>query len=139
MQVQSYLFFDGRCEEALEFYKTAVGAEVDMMMRFKESPDGKDNPMCPPGSEDKILHACFRIGDTAVMGSDGYAKGNPEFKGFSLAISTKTEAEADKLFGALGAGGKVEMPLTQTFFSPKFGMLADKFGVNWMIMVEPKS
>ena len=137
MQVQSYLFFDGRCEEALEFYKKAAGAEVEMMMRFKESPDSASCPS--PGAEDKIMHACMRIGDTAVMASDGYARGNPEFKGFSLTISAKTEAEADKLFAALGEGGKVEMPMAKTFFSPRFGTLADKFGVNWMIMVEPKS
>ncbi len=86
MQVQPYLFFDGRCEEALDFYKKALGAKVEMLMRFKESPEGKDNPMCAPGSEEKIMHSCFKVGDTAVMASDGYAKGNPEFKGFSLSI-----------------------------------------------------
>jgi len=106
-----------------------------MLMRFKESPEGKDNPMCSPGSEEKVMHSCFKVGDTAVMASDGYAKGNPEFKGFSLSISAKTEAEADKMFNALAQGGQVQMPLTKTFFSPKFGMCADKFGVGWMVMV----
>jgi PhnB protein len=91
--------------------------------------------MCPPGSEEKIMHTSFTVGDTSVMASDGYAKGNPEFKGFSLSLTAKTEAEADKLFNALCAGGQVQMPLTKTFFSPKFGMCADKFGVGWMIMV----
>ena len=135
MQVQPYLFFDGRCEEALDFYKKALGAKVEMLMRFKESPEGKDKPMCSPGTEDKIMHSCFKVGDTAVMASDGYAKGKPEFKGFSLSISAKTEAEADKMFNALAEGGQVQMPLTKTFFSPKFGMCADKFGVGWMVMV----
>jgi PhnB protein len=136
MQVQPYLFFDGRCEEALNFYKKALGAKVEMMMRFKENPDSKNNAMCMPGSDEKIMHACFKVGDTAVMGSDGYAKGNPEFKGFSLSLTAKDEAEADKLFNALADGGQVQMPLGKTFFSPKFGMVADKFGVGWMILVE---
>ena len=135
MQVQPYLFFDGRCEEALEFYKKTLGAKVEMLMRFKESPDGTNSAMCPPGSEEKIMHACFKVGDTSVMASDGHAKGKPEFKGFSLAVTAKTEAEADKFFNTLAEGGQAQMPLTKTFFSPKFGMLADKFGVGWMIMV----
>jgi len=91
MQITPYLHFDGKCEEAIEFYKKAIGAKVEMLMRFKESPEGKDNPMCAPGSEEKIMHSCFKVGDTAVMASDGYAKGNPEFKGFSLSISATTE------------------------------------------------
>jgi len=138
MQVQSYLFFDGRCEEALEFYKKTLGAKVDMMMRFKDSPEPQSPEMCPPGSENKIMHTSFRIGDTAVMASDGNAQGKPKFEGFALTINAKSEAEADKLFAALADGGQVRMPLTKTFFSPRFGMLADKFGVGWMIMAEPK-
>jgi PhnB protein len=134
MQVQPYLFFDGRCEEALDFYKKALGAKVEMMMRFKENPDPQPG-MCPPGSDDKIMHACVRVGETAVMVSDGHAKGNPEFKGFSLSITAKDEAEADKLFGALGEGGQVQVPMMKTFFSPRFGMVADKFGVGWMVLV----
>ena len=137
MKVQSYLFFDGRCEEAIEFYKKALGAKVEMLMRFKENPDGMNSPMCPPGSDEKILHSCFRIGDTEVMASDGYAKGNPEFKGFCLSVSAKDEADADKMFNALGEGGQVRMPLMKTFFSPRFGMVADKFGVGWMVIVPP--
>ena len=134
MQVQPYLFFDGRCEEALDFYKKALGAKVEMMMRFKDSPEPASEN-CMPASGDKIMHSCFRVGDTAVMASDGHAKGNPEFKGFSLSITAKDAAEADKMFGALADGGQVQMPLTKTFFSPHFGMVADKFGVGWMIMV----
>jgi PhnB protein len=132
MNVQPYLFFDGRCEEALDFYKKAIGAKVDMMMRFKESPDPNS---CAPGSENKIMHAAFKIGDTQVMASDGRCEGKPSFQGFSLTINAKDEAEADRLFGALGDGGQVQMPLTKTFFSPRFGMVADRFGVGWMILV----
>jgi PhnB protein len=135
MQVQPYLFFDGRCEEALEFYKKALGAEVDALMRFKDNPDPKASEMCPPGSDDKVMHTCFRIGDTAVMASDGRAQGKPHFEGFSLTLNAKTDAEADKLFAALSDGGQVQMPLTKTFFSSKFGMVADRFGVSWMVLV----
>src|SRR5262249_18443994 len=133
MQVQPYLFFDGRCEEAIEFYKKALGAKVEMMMRFKESPE--KNPNCTPADDNKIMHASFKVGDTVVMGSDGMAAGKPDFKGFSLSITAKTEAEADKAFNALSDGGQVQMPLTKTFFAPKFGMVADKFGVGWMVIV----
>jgi PhnB protein len=133
MQVQSYLFFNGRCEEAIEFYKKALGAKVEMMMRFKEAP-GDHKPT--PGTENKIMHACVRIGDTAVMASDGMAQGQPEFKGFSLTLNAKDGAEAERLFTALSEGGKVQQPLIETFFSPKFGMLSDKFGVGWMVVVE---
>jgi PhnB protein len=132
MQVQSYLFFDGRAEEGIEFYKKALGAEVTMLMRFKDSPD---QSMCKPGDENKVMHAYMNIGETGVMISDGRNTGNPNFQGFALSIATKTEAEANKLFTALGDGGKVTMPQTKTFFSPRFGMVADKFGVNWMILV----
>ena len=133
MQVQSYLFFNGRCEEAIEFYKKTLGAKVEMLMRFKEAPG---DHKCSPGSEEKVMHACLRIGETAVMASDGMAQGKPEFKGFSLTINAKDKAEADRLFGALSDGGQVHQPLTETFFSPRFGMVADKFGVGWMVMVE---
>ena len=133
MHVQSYLFFNGRCEEAIEFYRKTLGAKVEMMMRFKEAPEGH---CAPPGNEDKIMHSCLRIGDTAVMASDGMAQGKPEFKGFSLSLSAKDVAEAERLFGALADGGQVHQPLIEAFFSPRFGMLADKFGVGWMVVVE---
>ena len=136
MHVQPYLFFDGRCEEALEFYKQALGASVQMLMRFDESPDAPPPDKVAPGSGRKIMHASFTIGDTEVMASDGHAKGQPEFKGFSLSIRTRSEAEADRVFGALAAGGQVQMPLGTTFFSPKFGMVTDRFGVGWMVMVD---
>ena len=134
-QVQPYLFFDGRCEEAIEFYKKALGAKVDMLMRFKESPDPVPAGMCGPNSDDKVMHSAFRIGETLIMASDGMAGGKPDFKGFSLSVSAADEAEADRLFGALGKGGSVTMPMGKTFFSPRFGMVADRFGVGWMVIV----
>lgn len=138
MHVQAYLFFEGRCEEAIEFYRQALGAEVTMLMHFKDSPEPIACPL-PPGGEDKVMHACFRIGETSVMASDGRCEGQPGFQGFSLSISVPNEAEADRLFGALADGGQVQMPLTKTFFSPRFGMVADRFGVSWMILAEQKT
>jgi PhnB protein len=136
MQVQPYLFFDGRCEEAIEFYKSALGAKVEMLLRFRESPDPPPPGMVPPGSEDKVMHACVRIGDAAVMASDGLCRGKPSFSGFSLSLTARDEADADRLFAALAEGGEVQMPLAKTFFSPRFGMVADRFGVSWMIVVD---
>jgi PhnB protein len=135
MNIEPYLFFDGRCEEAINFYRTALGAEVEMMMRNSESPAPSDPSRVPPGSENKILHASLRIDGKRIMVSDGLCSGKPKFEGFSLAITLSDEAEADKLFAALSDGGQVRLPLTKTFFSPKYGMLADKFGVPWMIYV----
>jgi PhnB protein len=139
MQVQPYLFFDGRAEEAIEFYKRAVGARVEMLMRFRESPDPPPPGMVPPGSEDKVMHASLRIGDTAVMASDGRCQGRPSFAGFSLSLTARDEADADRLFAALAEGGEVQMPLAKTFFSPRFGMVADRFGVSWMVIVDGSS
>ena len=134
MQTQIYLFFDGRTEEALDFYKKTLGVEVEMLMRYKDAPlEAKEG--CAPGTENKVMHSSFKLGDQRVMASDGYAKGNPEFKGFSLSLATKDEAEAEKVFAALGDGGQVQQPLIKTFFSPKFGMVQDKFGVGWMVLV----
>jgi PhnB protein len=132
--VQPYLFFDGRCEEALGFYKKALGAQVEMMMRFSDSPEPNKSEMCAPGNENKIMHSCFRIGNTQIMASDGRAEGKPMFKGFALSVSAKDEADAERMFKALADGGQVQMPLAKTFFSPSFGMLADRFGVNWMVI-----
>jgi len=136
MLVQSYLFFDGRCEEAIEFYKKALGAKVDMMMRYKDSPEPQPAGHNVPG--EKVMHASFRIGDTQVMASDGHNTGKPNFQGFSLSITVPDEAKAKHCFHALAEGGKVQMPLTKTFYSPSFGMLADRFGVAWMVMAESK-
>jgi PhnB protein len=135
MLVQPYLFFDGRCEEALDFYRRALGAKVEMMMRFKEAPEQPPSGMLPPGSENKVMHASFRIGDSVVMASDGHCAQQARFQGFSLSIAVEDEAEAERCFAALAEGGQVQMPLAKTFFSPRFGMVADKFGVGWMIVV----
>jgi PhnB protein len=137
MLIQPYLFFDGRCEEAIGFYQRALGAKVEMMMRFKDNPEPPQPGMCPPGSENKVMHACISIGDTAVMASDGRCQGKPSFQGFSLSLTVKNEAEADRLFTALGDGGQVQMPLGKTFFSPRFGVVADRFGVSWMVILLP--
>ena len=135
MNIQPYLFFDGRTEEALEFYKSRLGAKVEALMRFKDNPDPQYNP---PNSADKVMHSCFRVGDTQVMASDGDCKGKPSFNGFSLTLNAANAAEAKQRFEALAEGGKVQMPLNETFFASSFGMVADRFGVNWMVMAGPK-
>ena len=137
MEVQPYLHFEGRCEEALEFYRKALGAEVGMMMRFKDMPPS-DGPACtPPGNENKVMHCCFKLGDARVMASDGRCEGKPSFQGFALSLAVRDEAEAERVFGALGAGGQVQMPLAKTFWSPRFGMVEDRFGIGWMVSVMP--
>jgi PhnB protein len=134
MQVQPYLFFDGRCEEAIEFYKTVLGAKVEMLMRNKESPEPHQPGLLPPGSENKVLHASIRIGSAVIMASDGFCSGQPKFEGFRLSLTVPTVAEAEKLFATLADGGQIQMPLSKTFFSPMFGMVADRFGVGWMVL-----
>ena len=135
MQVQPYLNFDGRCEEAVEFYRRALGAEVTGLIRFKDSPEPHAPGMVPPGAENKVMHASFRIGDTTVMASDCHSGGRPSFQGFSLSLTAADVAEAERRFASLADGGQVQMPLTKTFFSPRFGMVADRFGVSWMVIV----
>jgi len=135
MQLQPYLNFDGRCEEALEFYRKSLGAEVTAMVRFKEAPDSS---MVPPGAENKIMHASFRVGDDTVFASDGRCMANQNFHGFSLSLTVQNESDAKWLFAVLGDGGQVHMPLAKTFFSPLFGMVADRFVVSWMVIVEQK-
>lgn len=137
MQVQPYLFFEGRTEEAIEFYRGALGAEVTMLMRYEESPDEPPPGMVPPGSGKKVMHASFRVGESTIMASDGRCSGKPTFQGISLSITVRDEAEAERVFGALTKGGQVQMPLGKTFFSPRFGMVADRFGVSWMVVVAP--
>lgn len=136
MPVTTYLMFNGHCEEALNFYKKALGAEIGMLMRFRESPEPPP-PGCAPVDGNKVMHSAFQIGGTTVMASDGMAEGKPKFEGFSLTVHAKDEADADRLFAGLSDGGKVEMPLAKTFFARRFGVVSDKFGVNWMVMVEP--
>lgn len=133
MQVEAYLFFEGRCEEAVEFYRGALGAEVTYLMRFKESPEPPPPDRVPPDSENKVMHANLRIGDTVIMVSDGSCSGQPTFKGFSMSLTSASALEADRFFEALADGGKVDMPLAKTFWSPRFGMVTDRFGVSWMI------
>ena len=135
MLVQTYLMFNGRCEEAIEFYRRTLGAEVDMLMRYKDSPAAPPPGMLPPGSENKVMHAAFRIGESQVMASDGECSGQAAFQGFSLSLTVPDAATADRVFAALADGGTVKMPLSTTFFSPRFGMLADRFGVGWMVIV----
>jgi len=130
MQIQPYLFLDGRCEEALEFYKRALGAEVTMLMRYRESPD---QSMIAPGTGEKVMHSSFRVGDSTLMASDGRCEGKAKHEGYALSLTVGSEAEAERLFRALSDGGQVQMPLTKTFFSPSFGMVADRFGVSWMV------
>ena len=137
MLVQPYLFFDGRCEEALEFYRAALGAEVTALMRYEDGPEPPPPGVLPPGSDNKVMHASFNIGKTTVMASDGHCAGNARFQGFSLTLTVQDDAEAERMFAALGNGGKVQMPLAKTFFSSRFGMLADRFGVGWMVIVQP--
>lgn len=134
MLVQPYLFFDGRCEEALDFYRDKLGAKVEMLMRYKDSPE-PPSAECAPDNADKVMHASFRIGDTVLMASDGQALGKAEFKGFSLSLGVADAAEAQRKFAALGDGGQVVMPLGKSFFSPSFGMVVDRFGVMWMVLV----
>jgi PhnB protein len=132
MKIEPYLFFEGRCDEAIEFYRDALAAEVTALMRYKDNPD-RDSSR--PGTEDKIMHANLRIGETTVMVSDGLCSGHPNFQGFSLTLSLASEAQASRMFQALAEGGKIRMPLAQTFYSPLFGMVVDRFGVQWMILV----
>jgi PhnB protein len=136
MSVTPYLFFDGRCEEAIEFYKKTLGAEVSMLMRFKDSPDPAPPGMHPPGSENKVMHASLRINGAPVMVSDGRAQGKPKFEGFALSLDPANEAEAERTFKALSDGGQVQMPLGKTFFAKSFAMVTDRFGVTWMVIVE---
>lgn len=138
MAVTPYLFFDGRCEEALDFYKKTLGAEVGMLMRIKDSPQPPPAGTYPPDSENKIMHSSFRINGTTVMASDGCAQGKPKFEGFALSVDAKDETIAERMFAALADGGTVQMPLGETFFARRFGMVADRFGVGWMIIVEKK-
>ncbi|HYB20502.1 MAG TPA: VOC family protein [Thermodesulfobacteriota bacterium] len=135
MEIQPYMFFEGHCEEAIEFYRQALGAEVTMLMRYKDSPVPPDPNMIPPGAGDKVMHASLRIGDTKVLVSDGHCQGRPGFQGFALSLTVANVAEADRAFTALADDGQVQMPLAKTFFSPRFGMVSDRFGVLWMIYV----
>jgi len=139
MQLQPYLFFEGRCDEALEFYRKALGAEVKMLLRYKDGPQpakGADGSGPPP---DKVMHASFRVGDTDLMASDGLCSGRPGFQGFALSVAAKDDADAKRKFGALSEGGQVKQPLVKTFFASSFGMVADRFGITWMVIAGAQS
>ncbi|MGO4702231.1 VOC family protein [Dyella sp. 2RAB6] len=139
MIIQPYLHFEGRCEEAIEFYKQAVGATVEMLMRYRDSPEPPVTGCEPQGDyQEKIIHSSFRIGESVVNATDGFNSGQSSFKGFSLSLTVGSDAEANKRFDALAVGGQVTMPLSKTFFTSSFGMLTDKFGVNWMILTVPQ-
>ena len=139
-QVKPYLFFDGRCDEALDFYQRALGAEVLQLFRFKDGPPQDTQEGCAPMTAemgDKVMHACLRIGNAQVFASDGMCQGKPSFQGISLAYETASDAEAERIFAALAEGGQIQMPIAPSFFSTRFGMVADRFGVSWMITVAP--
>lgn len=133
MRIEPYLNLDGRCDEAIAFYTQALGARTEMLMRFSESPDPLPPGMVPPGMEQKVMHASLRIGDTAVMLSDGSCRGQADVRGITLSIATTDLAAAARMFAALADGGAVQMPLGKTFWSPAFGMVQDRFGVSWMV------
>jgi len=133
MHLQPYLFLDGRCQEAIDFYRTTLGAEVLMQMAFKDSPTPTGQP---PEAADKVMHACVCIGDTQMFMSDGMCRGAPTFNGFSLSLILTDDAEAARVFAALADGGAVNMPLDKTFFASSFGMVNDRFGVSWMVLVQ---
>jgi PhnB protein len=140
MKVQSYLSFEGRCDEAIAFYKKALGAEVVQLMRYSDAPEmpaAEAEAGCPGATPaaDKVMHAVVRIGETELMASDGRCSGQAEFKGIMLALSASTDAEARQWFDALADGGQVMQPLTPTFFSSSFGMLTDRFGIGWLLVV----
>jgi PhnB protein len=135
MPVQPYLFFEGCCEEALDYYRKALGAEVTSLLRYAESPQPPPPGMLPPGSEKKVMHSEFRIGDTTLMASDGMCSGKANLQGFSISLGARDDAEAKRLFEALADGGEVRMPLGPSFFATSFGMAADRFGVGWMVVV----
>lgn len=134
MPIEPYLFFNGRCEEAINFYKSALGATDVNIMRYKDSPEPPPPGMVPPNSENKVMHSSFKVGGATVMASDGDCSGKLDFKGISLSLTARNDADAERLFGALADGGKVQMPIGKTFFASRFGMVADKFGVPWMVI-----
>ncbi len=137
MYVQSYMFFDGRTEEALDFYQSAIGARIDMMLRFRDHPESLDHPGMPADFGAKVMHASFRVGDTHLMASDGMCSGKPGFKGITLSIATASDDEAERVFAALSDGATIDTPMESNFFSSRFGSLTDRFGVSWMVTVVP--
>ncbi len=137
MKIEPYLNFDGRCDEAIEFYKAALGAKVTRLMRFKDCPESPPSgQQFPKEILEKVMHASLLVGDTNLLMSDGRCTNKGTFSGVSLTLNVPSDAEAARKFAALSEGGKVGMPLGKTFFSSNFGMLTDRFGVAWMVVVE---
>ena len=134
MQLEPYLFFEGRCEEAARFYEKAVSAKIGRLLRFKDSPDQR---LCGGVESNKVMHMTLQIGDQTIMASDGQCQGSQAYQGFALSLTVNDEAEAERRFNALAEGGQVTQPLMKTFFSPRFGMLTDRFGVSLMIHAAP--
>ena len=118
MRVEPYLYFQGRCEEALEFYRSAIGADGTILARFG----------------DKVGHAVLRIGDTVVLASDGQGEDPADFSGFSLSLTAADDAEAERVFAALSEGGSVQVPMASTPFASRLGLVADRFGVPWTVV-----
>jgi PhnB protein len=138
MKIQPYLQFQGRCDEAIEFYRSALGAEVEVIMRWKDCPEPQPG-MIPPGAEKRVMHAAFRVGETTVLASDGLTQGQPTFQGFSLALTVPTDADAKRRFELLAERGQVQQPLMPTFFTSSFGIVTDRFGVSWMVVVDSEA
>jgi PhnB protein len=136
MLIQPYLSFEGRSDEAIEFYKTALDAKVEMIMRFKDSPQKPPSDEFPPEIQNKVMHASLRIGHSTVMATDSRCTGKPNFAGITLTLAVSNDAEANRFFSALANGGTVTMPLAKTFFSSQFGTVTDRFGVPWMVLVQ---
>lgn len=134
MLVEPYLFFNGRCEEAIECYRRIFGSPAAELMRYQDSPEPPPMPL-PPDWGPKIMHGALRIGDTLVMASDGCSAEPAPFAGFSLSVTMPNAEAAALAFERLAEGGDIRMPLGATFFSPCFGMVADRFGICWMLIV----
>lgn len=141
-QVQTYLYFDGKCDEALAFYRDTVGAEILQLMRYRDMPLQPGSDTCveqsmPPGCEDKVLHCSFRIGATELMASDGFCAGKPVFEGFALSLVLKDKDTVERTFARLAEGGEVRVPVDKTFFSPAFGLVVDRYGILWNVLAVP--
>lgn len=133
--VNTYLIFNGNCEEAFQFYKSVFGGEFQYVGKYKDAPPEDGGEVVSEEDSNRIMHVSLPIGSSVLMGSDSHSKfGDVGFgDNFSISISAESTEEADKIFGGLTDEGRVDMPMQKTFWSPYFGMLKDKFGVNWMI------
>ncbi len=133
MELSPYLMFDGRCEAAFRFYEQCLGAKVIMMMTYDEAPAGAD---IAPNTSKKVMHARLAVGDRVLMGSDAPADRFRPMQGFSITLSIAEPAEAERVFDALAKNGKINMPMAETFWAKRFGMVVDQFGTPWMVNCE---